>query len=172
MKDNQHVQPVIDLAAHTVTFKVKGRTDIVLDMAKLHPAIVEQAAMVGMAQVRIVDAAAVGRADDEGVIIPEAVRLDMKHANMAELVAHYMTGTDQWSRRKTGGGAESGLLFQSLARLYPAKSADEIRAFLKGKSAKDKSALLATDKVRKFADAIRAEAGKGVDAEALLAGLN
>jgi len=172
MKDNQHVQPVIDLTAGTVTFKVKGHPDIVLDMAQLHPDITRQAAMVGMAQVRIVDAAAVGRTDKDGLIIPEAERIAQKYANMAGLVEHYMTGTSEWSRRATGGGtSEGGLLYRALREAYPAKSEQEIRDFLEGKTAKQKAALVASEALKVYVDRIRAEATSGIDTDSLLAGL-
>jgi len=171
MKDNQHVQPVIDLAGNTVTFKVKGLSDIVFDMSRVHPDIQRQAALVGMAQVRLVDAAAVGRADKDGLIIPEVERIAMKHANISELVAHYMTGTSEWSRRASGGTSEGGLLYRALRLAYPAKSEQEIKDFLDGKTAKQKSALVASDSLKPFVDKIRSEASAGIDAEELLAGL-
>lgn len=116
MKDNQHVKPVIDVAAGTVTFAVKGHDDLVLHMDKLHPDIVKRAALVGMAQVRIVDAAAVGMTDDEGNIIPEDDRIALKHSRMAALVEHYETGTAEWSRVGTGGGGRS-ITVEALARV-------------------------------------------------------
>jgi len=171
MKDNQHVQPVIDLTGNSVTFKVKGHLDIILDMSRLHPDIIRQAAMVGMAQVRIVDAAAVGRADKDGLIIPEAERLAMKHERMAGLVEHYMTGTAEWSRRAAGGASESGLLYRALREAYPAKTEQEIRDFLEGKSTKQKAALVASEALKPFVDKIRSESTAGINAEELLAGL-
>lgn len=118
MKENQHVQPVIDAGSQTVTFNVRGHDALVLHMDKLHPAIIAQAALVGMAQVRIVDAAAVSRTDKEGRIVPEDIRLAMKHERMAALIAHYETGTDQWSQRASGGGAPStALTVEAIARV-------------------------------------------------------
>ena len=116
MKENQHVKPVIDVVTGTVTFQVKGQDDLVLHFDRLHPDIVERAALVGMAQVRIVDAAAVGVADDEGNIIPEAQRIAMKYRNMAALIEHYETGTSEWSRVGTGGGGKS-ITVEAIARV-------------------------------------------------------
>lgn len=107
MKENQHVQPIIADDFSTVTFRTRGHPDLVLHMDKLHADIIRRAAAVGFAQVRIVDAAAVGLTDAEGNIIPEATRIAMKHENMAALIEHYETGTAEWSRVGSGGGGKS-----------------------------------------------------------------
>jgi hypothetical protein len=118
MKENQHVQPVVNLESNTVTFRVKGHNDIVLDVTRLHPDILRRAAMVGMAQVRIVDAAAVGMTDDEGNILGEEERIQMKYDRMEALVLHYHTGTSEWSRRGTGGeGFGKSLTIEAVARV-------------------------------------------------------
>ncbi len=176
MKENQHVQPVIDIAAGTVTFNVKDRTPLVLHADKLHPDIKLRAALVGMAQVRIVDAAAVPAADADGNIIPEAKRLDLKHANMAELIEHYETGTAEWSRVGQGGGGKS-LTIEAIARVQ-SKTYEQVEAdvaeFAKKKHAGDTKKALAFlrtgERVMKAMEAIRAErtpAAK-VDADAAL----
>lgn len=107
MKQNQQVQPIINMEEGTVTFRVLGKADLVLHADKLHPDILKRAALVGMAQVRIVDAAAVGVADKDGNIIPAAERVEMKYANMAALIEHYESGTSEWSRVGQGGGGKS-----------------------------------------------------------------
>ena len=117
MKDNQHVQPVIAEDYSSVTFKTRGHADIVLDMTKVHPDLIRRAAAVGFAQVRIVDAAAVGMTDDEGNIIPEDERIEMKYERMAALVAHYMTGTSEWSRRGEGTGGGKSVTIEAIARI-------------------------------------------------------
>lgn len=116
MKENQSVMPIIADDFSTVTMRVRGKPDIVLDMTKLHPSIIRRAACAGMAQVRIVDAAAVPAADKDGNIIPAEERLTLKHERMAALVAHYMTGTDQWSRVSEGGGGKS-ITVEAIARV-------------------------------------------------------
>lgn len=130
MKENQHVKPVINPDAATVTFTVKGYDNpLVLHMERLHPDIIRRAAMVGMAQVRIVDAAAVGLTDKDGNIIREADRLRMKYEGMQELIAHYESGTDQWTRTGSGNAAQSGITLEAIARHYH-KSLDEARAMV------------------------------------------
>ena len=98
MKDNQSVGVSINEEFSHVTFEVRGQGTLILDMGKLHEDIIRRAACVGMAQVRIVDAAAVGKADKEGRIVPEAERNAMKFAKMKALVDHYNSGTATWER--------------------------------------------------------------------------
>ena len=117
MKENQHVKPIINVEAGTVTFQVKGHNDIVFDINKCHEIIVKRAALAGMAQVRIVDAAAVGMEDDEGNILPEAERIQLKYSRMEALVNHYHTGTSEWSRKGTGGGGFGSITVEAIARV-------------------------------------------------------
>lgn len=116
MKTNQHVQPIIADDFSTVTFKVKAHDDIILTMSKLHPSIIMKAAAVGMAQVRIVDRAAVPVADEFGKVIPEAERLELKYTRMASLVAHYETGSPEWAPTQTGGGGKS-ITLEAIAQI-------------------------------------------------------
>ena len=177
MKENQHVQPVVNVEKGTVTFNVKGHTPLVLEMGKLHPSIVARAAMVGMAQVRIVDAAAVGMTDDEGNIIPEAERIAQKHSNMAALVEHYMTGTAEWSRVGTGGGGGRSITIEAISRVkgidYDAAKAMVERhaaTMHKGDTKKALAHLRGAKAVAEAILAIRAERAPTakVDADAIL----
>lgn len=156
MKSNQQVEPIIADDFSSVTFKVEGHPDLVLDMNKLSPEIVRRAACVGMAQVRIVDAAAIGAADKAGNIIPKDERIAKKHAQMAALIAHYESGTTEWSRVKTAG-PKGGFLFEALCKLYGhMKAPSEIRAWLDGLSDKEQAALREDDTVKPVIEAIKA----------------
>lgn len=117
LKENQHVQPVIDVEAGTVTFLTKGMPDQVLDINKCHPNIIKRAALVGMAQVRIVDRAAVGMADDDGNIIPEDERIRMKHERMGVAIAHYESGIDQWKLNVSGVGGGKSITIEAIAQV-------------------------------------------------------
>lgn len=147
MKDNQHVKPVINLETREVSFEVKGLPTLTLHMEKLHPSIVAQAAMVGMAQVRIVDAAAIGRTDKDGRIIPEAERIQAKWDAMQELIAHYETGTDEWSRRASGdGAARTSLAIEALAEIKGVtveKAREQLEAYAQKNHMGDTKAALA-----------------------------
>lgn len=127
MKENQHVKPVIDVEAGQVHFEVKGMATLTLNMTALHADVVKRAAMVGMAQVRIVDAAAIPAADDDGNIIPEAVRLAMKHEKMAALIAHYESGTAEWSRVSAGGGGGKSITIEAISAIQ-GKPYDDVKA--------------------------------------------
>lgn len=176
MKTNQQVDPVIANDFLSVRFDINdGGAPLTLDMTKIHPDVIRRAACVGFAQVRIVDAAAIGAADKSGAIIPTAERLAMKRARMADLIAHYETGTAEWSRVKTGGDT-GGYLFSALCRMFAAtKTPAEIRTYLDGLSEKEQTALREDDTVEPVIRAIKAERSVGqpkADTKTLLAGLN
>lgn len=117
MRENQHVQPIIDETKGTVTFKFAfGQPDYVFDINKCDPSIIARAALAGMAQVRLVDRAAVSMTDDEGNIIPEAERVNIKRSRIVELGDHYMTGSTEWSIAGSGGGGRS-ITIEAIARV-------------------------------------------------------
>lgn len=100
MKANQTVGYKIDTTKKVITFTVAGQGEFTLDMAKVSAENREYAAFVGMAQVRIVDGAAIGKADKDGRIIPEDVRCKMKADRMRALVEHYESGTTEWEMKR------------------------------------------------------------------------
>lgn len=175
MKSNQQVGVVIADDFKTVTFQVTGYADIVLDMDKLHADIIRRAACVGMAQVRIVDAAAISMTDKSGAIIPAADRIATKHARMAELVGHYMTGTAEWSRVKASSGPKGGYLFEALCETFAGrKTPDEIRVWLDALSDKQQTALREDDTIAPVIAKIKLAKSAGQpkeDTKALLEGL-
>lgn len=99
MKANQVVSYEINTEDGTITFTVKGHSPLVMDMTKLHSDNINRAAFVGMAQVRIVDAAAVNRADKDGNLLDEAERTRIKYERMKKLVDHYESGSADWNVR-------------------------------------------------------------------------
>ena len=119
MKSNQQVAPVIDLEANRVVFTISdGGEPLVLDMSKVSEAVRIRAAMVGMAQVRIVDAAAISAEDpDDGHIRSAAERMELKRERMAALIAHYETGTEEWKRTGGGEGGAKSLTIEAIANL-------------------------------------------------------
>lgn len=127
MKDNQQIKPVVSEDFTKVTFEMRGMQDLVLDMSKLHPDVIKRAACVGMAQVRIIDAAAVSRADADGNVRTAAEMLTLKRERMEALVAHYMTGTDEWTQKRAAGGGTkdtSGITLQAMRRVWPDKDCE------------------------------------------------
>ena len=128
MKDNQQIKPVVSEDFSKVTFEIRGMQDLVLDMSALHPDILKRAAAVGMAQVRIIDAAAVSRDDGAGGVRSVAEMLELKRERMEALISHYMTGTAEWTQKRAagGGGAKdtSGITLQAMRRVWPDKDCE------------------------------------------------
>lgn len=117
MNENQMVKPVISDDGETVTFHIAdGGEPLVLNIGQCHPAVVKRAAAVGMAQVRIVDAAAVS-AECDGRILTRAERMAAKRERMARLVEHYNAGSELWSpaRERGEGGPTAGAIIAAVA---------------------------------------------------------
>jgi hypothetical protein len=168
----------------TVTFHMAdGLAPIVLHMDRLSPEVLRRAACVGMAQVRIIDAAAVPATDADGLIVPRAERLALKRERMSALVAHYETGTTEWNRRRAAGEGRgdggAGLTILALMRVYgnTAEQAEgTITRTMEKKGLDRKGALklwASTDKVAAAIAEIKAERARAgasaasVDADAL-----
>jgi hypothetical protein len=132
MKENQAVKPVIDLDGQCIIFEVRNKTPLRLDMTKVHEDNVMRAAYVGMAQVRIVDAAAIGVADKAGRIIPVAERDAMKYARMQKLIEHYESGSPEWTTRGQGAGTDStGLIKRAIMRVHSIEHVETLDALVK-----------------------------------------
>jgi hypothetical protein len=153
-----------------IAFKVIGAGTTTLKLENVSQSNKDRALVHGFIQ-RISDAAALSRNPSNGQPATPAEKL----AAMQELVEHYMSGTDEWTRKRSGGGGaqDSGLLLEALTRMYPAKSREQLNAWLKARSAQERAGLMAEERVKATIDQIRAErAPKDVDAGALLAGLD
>jgi hypothetical protein len=129
--DNELVFTVV--GAGKLTFQPQAVSETNRHRAELH----------GWIQ-RISDAAAISRDPETG---KPATALE-KYEAMKALVDHYETGTSEWSRVRVGGGEVKGQLFKALCVIYPAKTPDDIRAWLDGKSKDEKKALRQSKKVR------------------------
>lgn len=136
----------------------------------LSPTIVAQAIMHGLKQ-KLVDAAALSRNTETG----RAASVADKFEAVKEVYDRLLSG--EWNKRRDGGsagGSAGGLLFRALCRMYDGKkTADDIRAFLDGKTDAEKAALRKNSKVAAIIEDIRAESAKSgdVNADELLADL-
>lgn len=131
-----HTAAVTDQGYNEITFTVRGAGQVTVDFEMLHPTIVARAAVHGMIQ-RISDAAAISRNTENGLAATPADKL----LAMEKLVAHYHSGTDQWSRVQSGG-PKGGLLFKALCEMYgDDKTPEEIREFLDSLSDKEQAGL-------------------------------
>jgi len=161
-----------------IMFTVKGAGNVLLDTGKLSQAVQSRAMLHGMIQ-RISDAAAIGRNPETGA----SATPEEKLANMAALVAHYESGTAEWSRKRgTGEGRDtSGITLQAIARVKGITE-DAARASVEAYAAKSgietKEAYRTLAKAKAVAEAIlviKAERLAGteatLDADEALAGL-
>jgi hypothetical protein len=163
-EQSRQISPEISDDLNTITFNIRGAQPLILDMMKLHPDIIRRAACAGMAQVRIIDAAAVARSDGAGGVRSDAEMLELKRERMAALIDHYMTGTDEWTiKRSAGGGVpkESGLTLAAMKRVWPDRDPEDLITGIMTKRMIDKKAALAlfakTKEVAAAMAAIKAE---------------
>ena len=142
---------------------ITGET-LTISETMLSTAIQRMAIVHGLKQ-KLIDAAAISRDPNTGKSATPADKWAAVRAVYDRLLA------GQWNAaRGEGTGAGNGLLFRALVRLYPAKTADQLRAFLDGKTKAEQAALRANPKVSAIIEEIKAEQAKGgdVDTDALL----
>lgn len=162
------ITTAVNAAARTVSFKVGERPALVLDLSRVSGANVAYAALHGFKQ-RIADAGALERTDQDGRLIPAQELEAAKFAKMSALVEHYHSGSEDWSTRREGSGTEGGLLLRSL--VAAGVDMEQARAKIESWSRSEQLAVLNSDKIRPYADEIRAQSGKGIDAGKLLEGI-
>ena len=150
---------------------VAGFDSLVVQLRDLSDAMVEQAALHGLKQ-KIVDAAALSRNPDTG---RSATAADKYHA-MREVLVRLLAGEWNKTRLDGTGTGTGGLLFAALCRLYSAKTPEDIRAFLDGKTTAEQAALRKNPKIAAVIETIKAERAKDApddtDTEDMLAELD
>lgn len=163
------------ITEHGVVFTVKGAgqaedgtvtdAELAFTLALASQENRRRAELHGWIQ-RISDAAAISRDTKTGKPASAAEKL----AAMAKLVEHYQSGTQEWRLAGSGGGlqAESVLLVKCLQRIYTERTEAQLREWVGKRSASERAALLASEKIKPIADEIRAQSAQGVDSEALL----
>ena len=166
----QNQTPVISTTvaadSRSITFACINGEQVSIAMSQLSPEIGAAALMHGLKQ-KLVDAAAISRNPDTG----RAASPDDKWAAVMEVYSRITGPEPTWNKTREGGaGGSGGLLFRALVRLYPAKTADQLREYLDGKSDAEKTALRKNPKVATVIEEIRAETGKAanVDTDELL----
>lgn len=147
------------------TFDLANGQTIDIEWADLTDEIKFRLMVHGLKQ-KVADAAAIPRDVDTGRSATDA---DKINAMMA--VAERLTAGDWNATREGGAGNAGGLLLRALMQLQPAKSRDELAAWLKGKSKAEQAALRASPKVAPIIDSLRAAKVGGIDSEDLLAEL-
>lgn len=164
-KSNSVITYTYDTATNAITYTVLGVGDLVLNLDQVSPQNRDYAAVHGFGQ-RIPDAAAIARDTETG----KSATPQEKYDAMAKLVAHYNSGTSEWSRvREAGEGNSGGLLLAALVKMSPTKSKDEIRTWMKSQTRTQLDAMRDTDRVKKVIDSIRPAPSISIDTDALLA---
>lgn len=139
-----------------------------LSVGQLTEEIRNAALMHGLKQ-KLVDAAAISRNPDTG----RSATTEDKYNAVREVYDRLLSG--QWNKQREGGsgGASGGLLFRALSRLYSAKTPEQIREFLEGKTDAEKATLRKLPAIAAIIEQLKAESAKtdGIDGAALLAGL-
>lgn len=126
--------------------------ELVLQVRDLSDAILGMAVMHGLKQ-KLVDAAAISRNPDTG----RSATVEDKYEAVLAVYNRLVSG--HWNAgRAAGTGGSGGLLFRALCRMYgDAKTPEQIREFLAGKSKADQAALRGNAKVAAIIDEIKAE---------------
>jgi len=134
-----------------LTIKARDLTNEVMEYAIFH----------GLKQ-KLVDAAAISRNPETG----RTASIEDKYDAVRTVYDRLLAG--RWNAERGEGGAPSGgLLFAALVRMYEGKrTEEELRAFLAGKSDKEKAALRKNPRVAAIIEEIKAErAANGEDGE-------
>jgi hypothetical protein len=136
---------------------------LLINAVQLTDAIRAEALIHGLKQ-KLVDAAAISRNPDTG----RSATIDDKYAAVRAVYDRLLSGL--WNEPREGGGNVGGLLFKALCRMQPAKTPEDIKAWLDGKDDKQKAALRANAKVAAMIAEIQAEAARdsGIDSDELL----
>ena len=151
-----------------IAFTLAGKT--LLFHADRAPGTQRQAAMFGWSR-KISNEAAMSRSVETGLPASNEEKLEA----MAAMIAHLESGTDAWSPARTGARASTAdlsLLVTALMELQPARSRDELTAWVKSKEPAARSALMLNAKVKPIVDRLRAALASDIDADALLDELN
>lgn len=126
-----------------IIFTVAGVGEIRFNPGQVSRVNQEQAMRHGFVQ-RISDAATIPRNPKTG----ESATPEMKFAAMQKLVAHYESGTSEWTRvRPAGEGQSGGLLFQALCQMSPSKTPEEIKAWMDTKTKPQLNAIRNSERV-------------------------
>lgn len=163
---------LVDTPEHgpVIIFKVKDAGEARLVVGLLSETVRKRATYHGLIQ-KVSDAAAIPRDTATG----KSATPQDKLSAMQRVVEHFASGTEEWNAKREGGGgglgAETQLLVRALGSLYPKKSAEELLKWVRARSAAERSSLMAQENIKVIVDKLRSEASSGVDAGALLAGL-
>lgn len=137
--------------SEVLVFEVLGVGELRFDTSQAHDIVRANAERHGWIQ-RISDAAAISRDPETGKPASAQDKFDA----MSRLVAHYESGTAEWSRKPVAGEREKGgLLFKALCQMSPSKSPEEIRVWMGTKTKKELNKIRVSERVSAVIDAMR-----------------
>jgi len=143
---------------------------LTVDRLQLSDEIIGYAIMHGLKQ-KLVDAAAISRNPVTG----GTADIEDKYNAVKEVFDRITGENPQWNKNRetgSGGGVSGGLLLRALIRLYPTKSADDLKKYVDSKTKQEQAALRGNPKIATMIDTIRAEKSGGVNSDDLLAELD
>lgn len=128
---------------------------------------IQDAALLHGLKQKLVDAAAMSRNPVTG----RSATIEDKFEAVAAVHTRLLAG--MWNAVREGGGATGGMLFQALCRLYEGrKTPEQLKTYLDTLSEAQKTALRASGRIAPILEQLRAEAGRGIDSDALLDALD
>lgn len=163
-KDSNRVIKVTRVGT-TLRFDVRDQGVLELDTSKASETVRTFAMFHGFKQ-RVGDGAALSRNTETGLA---ATPLDKFNA-MKEIIEHIEGGGEEWNLKGGGGSGPSNvtILAQALGLIYTAKTIEELTEWCKKRTVAERAKLLLQPNIKAHADAIRAEALKGIDTTAML----
>lgn len=171
------------IGENQITWSVKGATEgepLLLDLSKVSLENRNRAMLHGFVQ-RVSDAAAMARDSKTGA----SATPQEKFEAMRRLVAHYQSGSVEWSPLRATEGVgrprvdkDKELLVRALGVHAPQKSAETVGKFVQGLKKEQVTALLLSSELKVSVEVAREQlreeemkAAEGVDAGELLKGL-
>lgn len=159
---------------YSIDVRGSGAGQLVFDRRTASAACRDEAERMGWKQ-RFGDKAAKSCDPKTGKPQPASV----KYEGIRQLVEHYASGTEQWRLGFAAGERESGGLLARAVLEYqtakneakgkPAPTAEQVGAYLKEKSAKDRANLGMSPGIRPIMERLRAEQVEDVDTDEALA---
>lgn len=164
-EQTRDIVSTIDLEDQTLTIRCINGQQIVIRTGDLAPHIIAMATLHGLKQ-KIVDAAAISRDPETG----RSATIEDKFKAMWEVATRIIEQTEWNAVREGGAGPRVGILIQALCRLYPAKTAADLREWLAAKTKEETAAVRANPKIAAEIESIRAEQAEkaGVNTDDLL----
>jgi hypothetical protein len=158
----------IDEGMTTLTIAFSDGTKLEVKVDDLTPEIQAYAMFHGLKQ-KLVDAGAITHSKETG---RSATLADKKNA-VTEIFKRITGPEGSWNKVREGASASGGLLLRALCEVYPSKTVEQLREWLKSKTDDQKAALRVCPEVAAIIARLKLGAAKGApDTDAMLAELD